>query len=115
MASGGVAHSALLTLIGEFGLGTPSESGKFRWKLTEELDGATASGGDPSEAYSVTTVKYKLSDKITLTPGIRIGITPYTPKFGVFFALNFGGSLRRLAGLPSPPGMPTTPGLPPHI
>ncbi len=106
VASGGVVHSGLLTLVGEFGLGTPSASGDFRWKLSEELDGATASGADPSEAYGLTKFTYQLSKKISINPGVRVGITPYTPKFGVFFSINIGGNLRRLGTVLTPPATP---------
>jgi len=115
-ASGGLAHSALLTLLGEFGLGTPSKSGKFRWKLREELDGATASGGDASEAYSITKLTYqRSSNKMSLSSGIRVGIMPYTPKIGVFIAFKIGGNLKRLGTVLTPPAIPATAGLPPRI
>jgi hypothetical protein len=95
LPQGGSAHSAILTLVEEAGLGHPSKSGEYKWKWSNEIDGASAAGGDPSEAYDLSSLTYKLAPRVSLVSGVRVGLTPFTPKFGAYFSLKFKGSLRR--------------------
>jgi len=94
LPQGGSAQSAILTLVEEAGLGHPSKSGEFKWKWSNEIDGASAAGGDPSEAYDLSSLSYKMSPRVSVVAGLRVGITPFTPRFGAFFSLKFKGSLK---------------------
>jgi hypothetical protein len=94
LQKGGSVHSAILTVVEEAGLGHPSKSGDYKWKWSNEIDGSGAAGGDPSEAYGLSSLSCKLSSRVSLVSGVRVGITPFTPKFGAFFAVKFKGSLK---------------------
>jgi len=100
--TGGVKHGALLTLSAETGLGKPEENGSFRWKTSSEIDGAAASGTDPSEVYEVSSVTLKFSKSLSLVSGARVGITPFTPKFGAFVGITLKGNFSALRSLPRP-------------
>ncbi len=91
---GGPVHSAIFSLVEEAGLGHPNKSGAYKWKWSNEIDTASAAGGDPFEAYDVSSISYKLNQKVRIVSGLRIGITPFTPKFGAFVSLKFSGNLK---------------------
>jgi hypothetical protein len=88
----------LISLIADVGLG-PKKNGTFRWSVLEEIDGATASGGNPAEVTMTTLLNFKLTDRFRLTSGVKFGVTPYAPKVAFSISIRYSGSLRPLGAL----------------
>jgi hypothetical protein len=65
-----------------------------KYKYYGELDLSTHAKDTLSEIYALNELRIKLSDKFRFRVGVRTGITPNSPRFGVYGSITYSGSLR---------------------
>jgi hypothetical protein len=67
--------------------------GKFTYH--GEIDMTSRAKGVLSEIYALNELRTRLPHKLLLITGVRVGITPNSPRIGAYASLTFSGSFRR--------------------
>jgi len=97
-AHSAAAHSFELTLSDEIGLRKcrPGQcKTTYRWTTIHEFDFTSSSPDTASEAYQLAKLKYYVSDRFAIAPGVRVTYTPYSGRFAAFVTFYCSGGLRR--------------------
>jgi hypothetical protein len=66
---------------------------KFRYH--GEIDMTSHAKDTLAEIFALNELRTKLSPKLLLITGIRVGITPNSPRFGAYASLTYSGSFRK--------------------
>lgn len=85
------------TNVGELSIGLThviDSLDKKKYKYYGEIDLSTHAKDTLSEIFALNELKVKLSDKFRFRIGVRTGITPNSPRFGVYGSITYSGSLR---------------------
>lgn len=65
-----------------------------KYRYYGEIDLSTHAKDTLSEIFALNELRVKLSNKFRFRAGVRTGITPNSPRFGVYASITYSGELR---------------------
>ena len=86
--NGGFSTRGVNAFVFRYGLGSPPEQ-IYKWFFNNEIDYNSSALRTPSEVYDSLAVIHKFTPVTSLKTGVKVGITPYTPRFGLFSSFTF--------------------------
>jgi hypothetical protein len=89
---GGYAPRAIVAAAVQVGLGHPPND-RFVWTLSNEFNSASSYQLGPADLYHNIALQRKLPGGFALRSGVKVGLTPYTARFGLFASISYSGHL----------------------
>ena len=65
---------------------------KYRWHT--EVGGSFATSASNADMYTLNYLQTKLTDHVAIRTGARFGLTPNSPRAGIYLAVKFSGNLK---------------------